>query len=149
VQKIEPLNKIKNQPEEVNEPLHLESLTASLEIKMRRLANKSAINQAMLDYQQWASKKPTIRSSLSHCLFFLEQVEIRSGNNRLKENKEISEFIIALPEVKEKIEEIKEERNDLSLIWKSIGSHYEIKLEFRDKDGRKPNKEVLQKPIRR
>lgn len=103
-----------------------------LESVLRLHSNKSAVDQALIDYQAWASNITAPKPIATRLLYLLRCAEQRSGNLKLKDHKGVSTLIVYYFNALacNITQRIKKER--LSLIWYGIGKRYQLELELRD-----------------
>ena len=113
-----------------------------LETILRKHVNKSAIEQALKDYQTWASNLKEDKKEIVHLLYFLKTTEDRSGDKTLKNNRGISEIILRKAEIPNLDRRKLEEKDYIKLVRKEINSKYQINMEFENQRGHKFNKSL-------
>jgi len=106
-----------------------------LEEVSRRYVNKAAVDQALLDYNNWVLALRGEKKEVVHLLYFLKALEERSGNQALKNEKKISEIILSKVEPPNLERRKVEEKDYCTLLGKEIGSKYQIEMKFQDPKG--------------
>jgi hypothetical protein len=116
-------------------PIQNLNTIAELEHTLRQQTNKSAVDQALLDYQKWEEHLETPTSDLNHRLYFLKAVEQRSGDSTLKNHREVIETIIKEEDIPSLGTVKYIDGETFFLLNRKIDNKYDIELEFRDKNG--------------
>lgn len=106
--------------------------TNDFEDILRSHVNKSAVDQAVKDYQTWASNLKEDKKEIVHLLYLLKATETRSGDKTLKNDRRISEIILSKAEIPNLDRRRTEEQSYLTLLQKQIGSKYQIDMEFQN-----------------
>jgi hypothetical protein len=114
----------------------------NLETVLRKHVSKSAIEQALKDYQTWARNLKEDKKEIVHLLYFLKTTEDRSGDKTLKNNRGISEIILRKAEIPNLDRRKLEEKDYIKLVRKEINSKYQINMEFENQRGHKFNKSL-------
>lgn len=96
--------------------------------------NKSALGQALIDYDIWR-RKDVQKSVTTHLLFFLTQIEQRSGKYDIKDIRRISELILNESGIEKYGDIIIVNGQEQKVIERKIGPKYTIDLKTQHKEG--------------
>jgi hypothetical protein len=111
---------------------------------LKKEVNKSAIDQAIEDYQRWATNLKEDKKEITHLLYLLKAAEQRSGNSSLKHNKRISEIILKKADIPNLDRRQSQEEYSLTLLQKGINKKYQIEMEFQTPKGAKIRKSITE-----
>jgi hypothetical protein len=115
----------------------------TLEALIKRYVNKYAVDQALDDYNKWASNLKEDKKEIVHLLYLLKSAEERSGNTNLKHEKQISELVLSKAEIPNPDRRTSNDTQYFTLLQKEIGPKYQIDVEFQDKKGSRVRKNIF------